>query len=520
MSRSTRSASTAPAMPPFMSQAPLPVSRSPSTAAGTKGRWTVSRWPLNCKVGPGRPDSSRTTTAGRGGMAGGHALDPEAIRGQDLAQAVGDDRRLAGSARDGNELRAVSTRRSRLTALRRRSLDCRGGVHGGGLYWPSGTAAINRPRKFLLHLPHPIPPRKALRGRKWVRGESTLPEVLPEPSPDIPGRNVFFAIFSVILCKMPRIVVDRTVSCCSGRPDAICSGHLRSRLRGQAANRSEAPGMHFSGWYRGVFGGFSGRSRRPGPYARQPLPGLGTDETPRFRPRRPLPDPRSGPRDRRGDSRRRPGTFALEISWTRWRSTPALSASSRSESPRSAFAPCRDQINYPYGHGGLDRRGRLRLYRLGIAPEQFHLRSGGGIFRDVRARCSSQVGPYLLRVRLVRQRRSLPISGQARAGRRLFRVGRLMRGYIRNFQCAANRSSSTCRRPRCRHLCFQRPPVKVWLRRDNGTGLALFSRDAEPRTERVGRSPGCASQRVRSPSLRSRLRVAAKQSLFDRHLPL
>ena len=40
-------ASTAAARPPFMSEAPLPLSRPPSTTGGTNGKWTVSRCPSN-----------------------------------------------------------------------------------------------------------------------------------------------------------------------------------------------------------------------------------------------------------------------------------------------------------------------------------------------------------------------------------------------------------------------------------------------------------------------------------------
>ena len=54
--------------PPFMSEAPLPVSRPSSTRGGTNGRWTVSRWPSNWSVGPGRPLSNRIETAGAVGM--------------------------------------------------------------------------------------------------------------------------------------------------------------------------------------------------------------------------------------------------------------------------------------------------------------------------------------------------------------------------------------------------------------------------------------------------------------------
>ena len=97
-SRRAPGASTAAAMPPFMSDAPLPVSRSPSTRGGTNGRWTVSRWPLNWSPpGPAAVEPDRD--GGRGGYPP-RAARPGSRPGQDLRQPVGGRPRLAGRARD------------------------------------------------------------------------------------------------------------------------------------------------------------------------------------------------------------------------------------------------------------------------------------------------------------------------------------------------------------------------------------------------------------------------------------
>ena len=98
-SRSARRASTAAAIPPFMSEAPLPVSRPSSIRGGANGRWTVSRWPLNCSVGPGlaalEPDRHGRSrrVAARG------PVDLEPVGFENLRQAVGGRFRSPGRAR-------------------------------------------------------------------------------------------------------------------------------------------------------------------------------------------------------------------------------------------------------------------------------------------------------------------------------------------------------------------------------------------------------------------------------------
>ena len=128
-SRSTRSASTAAAVPPFMSEAPLPVSRPPSTAGGTNGRWTVSRWPLNCSVRPGRPLSRRTTTAGAAGWPAAGPFDREAVGRQDLGEAVDDGAGLAGAAGDGDELHGGVEQPSPIDGGAQAGTERRKGVH-------------------------------------------------------------------------------------------------------------------------------------------------------------------------------------------------------------------------------------------------------------------------------------------------------------------------------------------------------------------------------------------------------
>ena len=50
----------------FISEEPLPVIWPSATWGGTNGRWTVSRWPLNCSLRPGFGPAKRTATAGAG----------------------------------------------------------------------------------------------------------------------------------------------------------------------------------------------------------------------------------------------------------------------------------------------------------------------------------------------------------------------------------------------------------------------------------------------------------------------
>ena len=82
VSRRTRRASTKAAMPPFISEAPEPCSTPCSKRGGTKGRWTVSRCPSNCRVRPGLPLSRRVTTAGDSGQSatGRSTLNPSSPR--------------------------------------------------------------------------------------------------------------------------------------------------------------------------------------------------------------------------------------------------------------------------------------------------------------------------------------------------------------------------------------------------------------------------------------------------------
>ena len=103
VSRSTRSASTAAAVPPFMSQAPLPVSRPPSTAGGTNGRCTVSRWPSNCRVRAGPTAVEADDDSRRGGMAGRRSFDCETVGREHVGQTVGGGPGLAGAAGHGDK---------------------------------------------------------------------------------------------------------------------------------------------------------------------------------------------------------------------------------------------------------------------------------------------------------------------------------------------------------------------------------------------------------------------------------
>ena len=121
--------------PPFMSDDPLPVRRSPSTPGGTNGRWTVSRWPLNWRTRPGRgPRAGPRRRGRRGGRPSGRSTaNPSSVRIAASASAAAPARPVGlGTAirRSGDRDQPVAGRRGPL----RRSAVARidPGLGGGG----------------------------------------------------------------------------------------------------------------------------------------------------------------------------------------------------------------------------------------------------------------------------------------------------------------------------------------------------------------------------------------------------
>ena len=98
-SRSARTASTAAAIPAFMSDAPLPVIRPSWISGGMNGKCTVSRWPSNWRVGPGRPLSSRIETAGAVGWPASSRWTSEPVGCEQLRESVAHRPGIAGWAR-------------------------------------------------------------------------------------------------------------------------------------------------------------------------------------------------------------------------------------------------------------------------------------------------------------------------------------------------------------------------------------------------------------------------------------
>ena len=111
-SRSAKSASTAAAVPAFMSAEPLPRKRSPSTRGGTNGKWTVSRCPLNCSVLPGRllGHHARTCDGRCLRVAAGGPFHRETVGGHDFSQAIKGRSRGFASVRLGTAISCVSVR--------------------------------------------------------------------------------------------------------------------------------------------------------------------------------------------------------------------------------------------------------------------------------------------------------------------------------------------------------------------------------------------------------------------------
>ncbi len=158
VSRSTYRASTAAASPPFMSEAPLPVSFPSTTSGGTNGKCTVSKWPSNCKVRPGRPLSKRTTTAGEAECpATGRSTANPSPRSSSARQSAASPAWPVGLG-TATSRRAVSNRRCagprRVTGRCRRIATC--------LCPRRGEGVRNSLRhRYSLPVPHITPGRHA-----------------------------------------------------------------------------------------------------------------------------------------------------------------------------------------------------------------------------------------------------------------------------------------------------------------------------------------------------------------------